>query len=152
MPQRPSLVPAGICVEPLRRGPGSPDIEPWPGAACHTDGAAPRQIAWIPGCLGILPPNGASTLAEAREVSPVDWQQWYRDRRVLILGAGGFLGRHLSRALAACQARLTLSATTAHSFPYLLPPSERLTRIVCTSMPTGSMDMSINISSVRVAR
>src|SRR3954447_7418442 len=60
-----------------------------------------------------------------------DWRGGYRARVVLVIGAAGFLGRNLARALADCGARLTLSATTEHSFPLLLPPSARIRHAVC---------------------
>ena len=72
----------------------------------------------------------------------MDTRAWYRDRPVLILGAAGFLGRHLSRALADRGAVLTLTATTDHSFPLLLPPGERVRQRVCdVRVPAGLADV-----------
>ncbi len=81
-------------------------------------------------------------------MSALDWRSWYQDRPVLILGAAGFLGRHLSRALAACGARLTLAATTEHSFPYLLPASERVRRIVCDVREPSTIVQAVHSQEV----
>jgi UDP-glucose 4-epimerase len=73
----------------------------------------------------------------------IDWRGWYRERPVLVLGAAGFLGRHLSRVLDGCGARLTLTATTPHSFAHLLAPSERVSHLVCDVREADSVEAAV---------
>ena len=65
------------------------------------------------------------------QVAADTWKHYYQGRRVLILGAAGFIGRHLSAALLTCGAYLTLSATTVRSFSAMLSQSDQVTHVIC---------------------
>ncbi len=81
-------------------------------------------------------------------MTALDWPTWYEGRRVLILGGSGFLGRHVSRELARHRALLTVASTTVHSFPFLLPPSERVTRAICDVRDAASVAETVNVHEV----